>query len=98
MSSQKHPSQEVWRRKGTDVVTKGRGRVLTAVRLFPDDNDSLDLAAAAPEMARALLASGFSQEPFGWHTDTCHSLGGGECAPNCVATRAALTKAGVPLP
>lgn len=52
--------------------------------------------AAAPDMARALLLLLGENGHFPW----CHAWfgGGGACIEPCTGTRAALSKAGVPLP
>lgn len=53
---------------------------------------------ASPKMVRALFLSG-ARGPFGWHTLDCLSLPVDfACTPTCVAPRAALEAAGVPLP
>ncbi len=49
----KPPHEETWHRKGEAVVTRGRV-VLTSASIYPADHASLDLAAAAPELFRAL--------------------------------------------
>lgn len=57
------------------------------------------LAAAAPDMARALLANGYVRTSGDglWHTDACNEMndGGVTCTPSCEQARASLTKAGV---
>lgn len=54
------------------------------------------LIAAAPEMARALLAD-MSTDAMGdeWHTESCWRTLGATCLPACETKRAALKKAGV---
>lgn len=95
------PHEETWKRKGNDVVATDREkrRVLMSVRLFPEDHASLDLAAAAPDMARAILRLGYVRRggDESWHSDICNELNDGsmDCEESCKAAKAALKKAGV---
>lgn len=100
------PHEEEWAvyqsgKANHGVRRKGGGKgsvVATRIETY----DEAMLLSAAPDMARALLVSGCVRvggTPVEkWHTDHCwdkQDCGRYECLPDCVAARAALTRAGV---
>jgi hypothetical protein len=102
----KHMERLEERRWKADVLAASivdeRGREVLTVANMPDAevSDVLHLAAAAPDMARALLAHGhFATEPNGdadvWRSERCWATGRATCTPDCKQSRDALTKAGV---
>lgn len=79
------------------VVINEEGLVVADVRepLSTGGREFSELFAAAPDMARALLAE---LDPDG-HTEKCGWVGLGRegCTPRCARIRSALQKARVPL-
>ena len=97
------PHEETWELSpcGGSVVTAD-GSLVSYRSRGQRRKDVARLAAAAPEMARAILLSGSFRDVAGplrgWHMDECwdsvHS-DGVSCTVACDASRAALVKAGV---
>ena len=103
----KKPHEQEWREdeapygNGTRVVVKERNAIIA---VFPASEPTsaakrrprARLAAAAPNMARALLAHGQVDVRGVWHSRKCIALGRESlCSDECTTDRAALTKAGV---
>lgn len=103
------PHEETWTvdeesvRDGDYIATTGDGFVVLTVYARSDEADSggdelaearLRQATAAPDMARALLEM---LEDDG-HLPHCSGATTVGCIVRCGEVRAALTKAGVPLP
>lgn len=95
--SDKKPWEEEWRVHPLDfraVASFRTGLVVCDVRAPPAVNgrEVSALISAAPDMARALLATGSSRGDGQWH---CHDCAGVNCYEWCATVRAALTRAGV---
>lgn len=93
------PHEQTWHRQRGTIVDEDGERLLMSVTMAPLPVDMLDLATAAPLMARALLGLGGSHgEAASWHLNACWTLdSGSECSPECIEARAALQAAGVGL-
>jgi len=94
------PHEQEWSAvPGTGDVLQGR-RVVAQVVHEEDERELSVFIAAAPDMARALMALGDdSVIPGTWHLHECRfDLVGGElvaCSCECADVRDALRKAGV---
>lgn len=87
--SDKKPWEETWRYDDVHVLMGGSIETVEARER---------LATAAPDMARALLASGRTDAEFpdsAWHTNECWDNGRASCEEQCTQTRTALQKAGI---